>query len=420
MQKSPSSSRQQVAVLGAGVIGICNAISLQRDGFQVALIDNQGISEGCSKGNAGHFATEQVFPLAQASLLPQLPKMLLDPKGALRINPRYLVKALPWFIRFVANMRSSVFNHNKNALKQLNERAIDAWQALTDIANCNDLFHLHGSLLTFEAHSYQQALDTQKHYQNEGVQVDLLDRQALDSLQPGLHSDIAYALYFTDVGHTCSPHKLNLALFDYAKSIGVEFVQASITQISHNQDTVELASAQQNYEFNKLIVCTGAHSKVFCNQLGYKVPLDTERGYHYMVNTNLMPKMPVVSFEKKFILTPMQEGLRFAGTVEFAGLKRKPNYARADMLKELGQSIWPQITDDVDESQKKWMGFRPTLPDSLPVIGQAPNHPNIYFNFGHQHLGLTLAAISARLISDTLLGKEPLVALAPYDIARFN
>ena len=133
-----------------------------------------------------------------------------------------------------------------------------------------------------------------------------------------------------------------------------------------------------------------------------------------------MPTMPVVSFEKKFILTPMNEGLRFAGTVEFAGLKQAPHYPRADRLKQLGMSIWPDIRDDKSEAEKRWMGFRPTLPDSLPVIGRAPRHDRVFFNFGHQHLGLTQAAISAELLADELLGTKPAVNLTPYSIARFN
>lgn len=135
-----------------------------------------------------------------------------------------------------------------------------------------------------------------------------------------------------------------------------------------------------------------------------------------------MPRMPVVSFEKKFILTPMEEGLRLAGTVEFAGLNAKPNYQRANMLLSLGKSIWPTLQDDKKEDEKRWMGFRPTLPDSLPVIGQAPNHQRVFFNFGHQHLGLTLAAISAQLITANMAHSElaQQINLSPYSIKRFN
>ena len=403
MKNAQTKLNSTVAVIGAGVVGISTAIRLQQQGMQVTLIDANGVSEGCSKGNAGHFATEQVFPLAQASLLPQLPKMMLDPKGALRISPSYLFKAIPWFVRFLLNMRTSIYTKNKHALRLLNESAISAWQKLVRETNSEALFHLNGSLLTFESLSKKNALATKAHYENEGVNVSLLERDELDALQPGLHKNIDHALYFEDVGHTCSPYKLSQSLYKFATQIGVDFIKSNVGNINADQDRINVICCKGELTFDKVVICMGAHSKKVCNHLGYKVPLDTERGYHYMVNSNTMPKMPVVSFEKKFILTPMQEGLRFAGTVEFAGLENAPTYSRADMLKQLGESIWPHFEDNYNETDKKWMGFRPTLPDSLPVIGQAPNHHNVYFNFGHQHLGLTLAAFTAELISDVFI-----------------
>ncbi len=415
-----SNQTPHIVVLGAGVVGLCTAIQLQLQGATVTLVDKDGVGEGCSKGNAGHFATEQVFPLAQASLLPQLPGMLLDPKGALRISPTYLFRAIPWFLRFMANMRGRVFKRNTASLRALNEGAMDAWQRLLGRSQNQHLLHCKGSLLTFESDSREAAKTTQAMYQSEGVGVELLERQALDALQPGLHANITHALHFTQVGHTSSPYQLSQSLFLYAKSLGVKLLQAEITQIKHAKGKLTLSTDSSVLNTDKLVVCTGAFSKTLCNQLGYQVPLDTERGYHYMVSSERMPTMPVVSFEKKFILTPMSEGLRLAGTVEFAGIKQAPNYQRADMLKQLGESIWPDIQDDKPEDEKRWMGFRPTLPDSLPVMGKAPRHDNLFFNFGHQHLGLTLAAVSAELVAAEVMGEKPAVNMTPYSIARFN
>ncbi|MCL2912376.1 FAD-binding oxidoreductase [Shewanella corallii] len=415
-----SNQTPHIVVLGAGVVGLCTAIQLQLRGATVTLVDKDGVGEGCSKGNAGHFATEQVFPLAQASLLPQLPGMLLDPKGALRISPTYLLRAIRWFLQFMANMRRRVFKRNTASLRALNEGAMDAWQRLLDKSQSQHLLHCKGSLLTFESDSREAAKATQAMYHSEGVGVELLERQALDALQPGLHPNITHALHFTQVGHTSSPYQLSQSLFLYAKSLGVKLLQAEISQIKHAKGKLTLSTDSSVLNTDKLVVCTGAFSKTLCNQLGYQVPLDTERGYHYMVSSERMPTMPVVSFEKKFILTPMSEGLRLAGTVEFAGIKQAPNYQRADMLKQLGESIWPDIQDDKPEDEKRWMGFRPTLPDSLPVMGKAPRHDNLFFNFGHQHLGLTLAAVSAELVAAEVMGEKPAVNMTSYSIARFN
>ncbi|MCF1431842.1 MAG: FAD-binding oxidoreductase [Shewanella sp.] len=352
--------------------------------------------------------------------MPQLPGMLLNPKGALRISPSYLPKSIPWFMRFVANMRPAVFKRNTVSLRALNEGALEAWERLLAQADCQALLHRRGSLLTFESSSREAVRATQTMYQSEGVELVLLEREALDELQPGLHPNITHALHFTRGGHTSSPYQLSQALYQYASALGVVFVQAQIEGIRQQGEQLQLLTAGQPLSADRLVICTGVFSKSLCRDLGYRVPLDTERGYHYMVSSRNMPAMPVVSFEKKFILTPMSEGLRFAGTVEFAGLKQAPNYQRADMLKQLGESIWPDIRDDKSEAEKRWIGFRPTLPDSLPIIGKAPRHHRVFFNFGHQHLGLTLAAISAELLADELLGTKPAVNLTPYSIARFN
>lgn len=417
-----SSPTQTVAVIGAGIVGLCSAIELRQAGFQVCLFDKNGIGESCSKGNAGHFATEQVFPLAEASLLPQMPKLLLDPMGPLRISPRYLMRALPWFVRFMWNMRKSRFNKNKQALKALNQAALPAWQSLLSKTAGNDFIKFNGSLLTFESRDQSAARAQQTKYQAEGVSVKLLSRAELDELQPHLSPSITHALYFDKVAHTISPYQLSQHLYQFAKSIGVKFIAENISAITANKTHVSLCTQSNSYEFSHSLLCAGAFSKTLCQQLGYKVPLDTERGYHYMVSSKIMPRMPVVSFEKKFILTPMEEGLRLAGTVEFAGLNAKPNYQRANMLLSLGKSIWPTLQDDKKEDEKRWMGFRPTLPDSLPVIGQAPNHQRVFFNFGHQHLGLTLAAISAQLITANMAHSElaQQINLSPYSIKRFN
>ncbi|MGI2259976.1 NAD(P)/FAD-dependent oxidoreductase [Shewanella sp. GXUN23E] len=416
---SHSASRHCI-VVGAGVIGLCTAIALQRQGVQVTLVDRLGIGEGCSKGNAGHFATEQVFPLAQASLLPQLPRMLLDPLGALRISPGYMFRAIPWFMRFLANMRPAVFKRNTASLRALNEGALAAWERLVSQSNCRELLIRHGSLLTFESPSLSTARAIQAMYQSQEVEVELLERDALDALQPGLHGNITHALHFTQVGHTSSPYQLSQALYRHACELGVTFMQAEVIRIDAHNEKVQLVTDLGLLTADSLVVCTGAFSKSLCQGLGYQVPLDTERGYHYMVSSEHMPLMPITSYEKKFILTPMSDGLRLAGTVEFAGLAQAPNYVRADRLRQLGESIWPELRDDKHDADKRWMGFRPTLPDSLPVIGKAPGHDRVFFNFGHQHLGLTLAAFSAELLADELLGNTPAVSLRPYSIARFN
>lgn len=418
IMKSDNSNSETVAVIGAGIIGVTAAYRLQQAGFQVTLFDKEGIAEGCSKGNAGHFATEQVFPLAQKSLLPQVPKMLLDPLGPFSIAPRYFHKTIPWFLKFMNNMRSKLFNENKEALKSINEIAMASWDSLIAETSLQSLFHKQGSLLTFESISSKSAIKVQQEYQAEGISVELLNKTQLNKLEPGISENVTWALLFTDVAHTCCPETLTKEIYLKAKNIGVEFKQCEISKIESDNVLVTITSKGQVYKTDKALLATGAHSKSFCKQLGYKVPLDTERGYHYMVGAAMQPTRPIVSYERKFIMTPMRDGLRLAGTVEFAGLNKEMNTKRADALLPSGKAIWPKI-NDTKTGEYRWMGFRPSLPDSKPVVGSSPRHNNIYFSFGHQHLGLTLAATNAELIADCILGKETEIPLTPYSISRF-
>lgn len=416
--KIEHSNSETVAVIGAGIIGVTAAYRLQQAGFQVTLFDKKGIAEGCSKGNAGHFASEQVFPLAQKSLLLQVPKMLLDPLGPFSIAPSYFHKAIPWFLKFINNMRARLFNENKNALKALNEVAIGSWQDLISETQLDSFFHKKGSLLTFESESNHTALKIKQEYQTEGVAVELLNKQQLNELEPDISPTINWALFFTDVAHTCCPASLTKEIFKKAQLIGVKYIRETIEDVKSNTDTVEIVSNKQNYQTDNVLIATGAHSKLLCKQLGFEVPLDTERGYHYMVDAQTQPTRPIVSFDRKFIMTPMRDGLRLAGTVEFAGLDKPINYKRADALEPSGRAIWPNIKQH-QQGEYRWMGFRPSLPDSKPVMGKSPNHNNVFFSFGHQHLGLTLAAASAELITDCISNKKPTISLSPFKIDRF-
>lgn len=414
--------KPEVAVIGAGIIGVTTALQLQKAGYQVTLIDKLGIGEGCSKGNAGHFATEQVFPLADSSLLPKIPSMLLDPLGPFRISLPYLLKALPWFLKFITNMRPSAYEKNKLALRRLNLQALPAWKRILSELRMEHLIELKGSLLTFEQQSSEQALKVLALYQAEDISVQLLNRAQLEQLQPGLDARVHCALYFNEVGHTINPYLLTQTLYQECQRLGVIFKKTEVTEINHlkNQPIVSFIDAKSQ-SFDKLVLCTGAFSKKLCLQLGYKIPIEAERGYHLMAQAASMPKIPIASFDKKFIMTPMAEGLRLAGTVEFSGLKQPANYKRALALLPLGQAIWPAITTKLtDDNLIMWMGCRPSLPDSKPIISQSGKHQSIYFNLGHQHLGLTLAAISAQLVCELISKQKPTIELRDLYIERFK
>ncbi len=417
---------KSVAVLGAGIIGINCALELQSLGFQVTLIDKSGIGEGCSKANAGHFATEQVFPLAEVSLLWQLPKLLLSPLGPMALSPTYFPKALPWFFKFITNMLTSKRAKNSQALRSLNQHAIEYYKPLLRAAKAEQLLTCKGSLLVFESENRQDAVKVFNLYRNAGIAVKLLDRAQTLLLEPNLSSSINYSLYFTDVAHTANPFEICQVLSEQAFQLGSKLLKAEVTAISTSNNEVEISYVADGIntttKFDKVVVATGAWSEPLLNQLGYKLPIEAERGYSLDLSDANLTR-PIASAERKFIMTPMSHGLRLAGTVEFAGLSTPANMKRANTLYENAKHLLNDIPKFCHESAKedqRWMGCRPSLPDSLPVLGQAPDHACVYFALGHQHLGLTLGAITGKLIGQVITAQKTDIDITPFSITRFN
>ncbi len=411
-----------IAVIGAGIVGINCAVELQSLGYQVTLLDKNGIGEGCSKGNAGHFATEQVFPLAEASLLWQLPKMLLDPLGPVALSPSYFPRALPWFCRFIGNMSNSKRAKNTAALKALNENAIAYYKPLLKAADAEYLLTEHGSLLVFEQTPLNKISQIQQHYLSQGVAVELLDRAQALALEPELNVNIQHALFFTEVAHTIDPLELSKKLASYAFALGCQYQQFDVEHIKHHNDGVELTNKESSLRFDHVVIATGAWSEQLLNSLGYRLPIEGERGYSLDLSEQTIGTLsrPVASAERRFIITPMSHGLRLAGTVEFAGLKQKANMKRATMLHKNASYILSSLPKLDANEQQGWLGFRPSLPDSLPVIGKAPKHRHITLALGHQHLGLTLGAITGKLIGQIITNQATDINIAPFCLSRFN
>ncbi|WP_163833867.1 NAD(P)/FAD-dependent oxidoreductase [Spartinivicinus ruber] len=419
-----------VAVVGAGIVGICCACLLKQEGLNVLLLDRLPPVEGASKGNAGHFATEQVIPLASPHILTKIPAMLLNPLGPVAIQWTYLPQILPWLLRFIWQSRMDTFKQNMLALQALNEQALMAYQPLLKAAGVEYLVSINGSMVVFESQAAFTA--SQAQYQlmaDHGVTVNYLTAEEIRELEPQLSQQLTAGVLFPNTGHTINPYRLAMCLYDFYRQIGGHFQCADVVALYKEADGCVIktqANACQtdsaspyhmsHYKVPRLVLTTGAWSKQWVQQLtGIKVPLDTERGYHLMVpEAANMLKMAVSSGERKFIMTPMEEGLRLAGTVEFAGLKRPANMKRADILFHHAKALLPTLPEQQGE---RWMGFRPSLPDSLPVIDQ---QGPVYFAFGHQHLGLTQAAITGQLIKEMIKGVKPSLELNPYRINRFS
>mgnify|MGYP003865192979 CR=1 FL=1 len=420
--RTGSANKAATVVIGAGVIGLVTACRLQQQGQQVLLLDAHGVGAGCSFGNAGHLATEQVFPLADAALLPKLPGFLLDPLGPLAIRPGYFWRALPFFYHFLRQMFKAPRQANTAALKVLLNDAIPAWQRLATDANCSDLLRYQGSLLVFEHSSLEEVEQVAQSYRAQGVALEILTQQQLQQHYPGLSGSIQSAILFTEVGHTLSPSLLNQRLYAWFLTMGGRFEQQKVLAIESSEaSSLQLTLTTKQISANTVVLCTGAYSNELLKPLGYRLPLEAERGYHLMTSPPSMPAIPVASFDRKMIMTPMQHGLRLAGTVEFAGLNASDNWQRARLLRRHGEALWPELAGSMSQvgPEACWSGLRPTLADSLPVISQS-QLPGLWLHFGHQHLGLTLAAVSTELLLQSMQGDAAAIhKTLPYRVSRF-
>ncbi|MCX7081006.1 MAG: FAD-dependent oxidoreductase [Pseudomonas sp.] len=388
-----------IAVVGAGIIGVACALRLARLGLRVVVIDQQDPGRGASFGNAGHLATEQVFPIADLSILKRLPAMLMDPMGPLRLDWKYMPRALPWFTRLLLNLRPAAFQRTVAGIRALNESSLGAWQRLLKSIERTDLLKEDGSLLVFERPDSKQAIEAlQARMRQQQVPVDFWQAKAVRETAPQLSDQIQGGLFFPRTGHFLDPYRVVGELVHAAKASGVQILKQQVQGGHLHERGVSLITDQGRLSARQVLLACGAHSaKLTAALTGKKVPLETERGYHLML-PHEHERLPfaVTSLERKFIMTPMTDGLRLAGTVEFAGLDRPPTMERAWQLHRLSKGLFKR--DLNADAATPWMGFRPSLPDSLPIIDRVCDG-KVLLAFGHQHLGLTQAAVTAELIA---------------------
>ncbi len=402
-------------VMGAGTVGVCCALYLQRDGHQVTLVDRQEPGAGCSYGNGGIIQIGACVPVATPGVLSRVPKMLLDPQGPLIIRWRHLPWILHYLVRFVLAARPGRVEAISLALAGLLAQAKDAYAPLIKSANAEDLIRHNGELYIYRTKASFRAGKTGHDLRRErGVRVDDLSTDELRQLVPDLSPEFKYASYLPDCVSTTDPFDFTKALAeDFARNGGT-VLHETVTDIEIGSDGPEtLVTDNGRHTVNTLVLAAGAWSKPWAAKLGNRVLLDTERGYHVMIpDPGIDLRVPMVSGDYRFGLIPMTGGLRLAGTAELAGLKAPPYYERADMLVPLAKRLFPGMNETAGE---RWMGHRPSTPDSLPVLGRSPRFRNAYFAFGHGHLGLTMGGITGQLIADLVADR-----IGDEDVAAFR
>jgi len=406
-------------VIGAGIIGASCAWHLQRKGRQVTLIDPELPGDSCSSGNASCIATSGVIPLSVPGIIRKVPGWLMDPLGPVTIRPGHLPSLVPWLWKFwrVCNMQKVQEIAGAQAL--LMHTVLADWDEMLAAAGASQLKQSPGAI-----HLY----DTEKEYQDDRWQFDLskrlgfehhrLSSTELKSMVPELKLEKGVALMAPDWHHLVDPARVTARIAEDCFSNGGNWVQDRVTEIvtsgSHISVKTESGGA---VEADQVLVAAGAWSNAMAEQLDYKLPLIAERGYHSQIGKPAIElRHPVMSLTRHFVMTPLEGGLRVAGTAEFAALDAKPDYRRAKVLLELaGHYLDGLKTDDVTE----WMGQRPAMPDSLPVISVSPRHSNVFYAFGHGHYGITQGPTTGRIIADMMTGSRPDVDISAYRFDRF-
>ncbi|MBH8581886.1 NAD(P)/FAD-dependent oxidoreductase [Bisbaumannia pacifica] len=411
----------RIAVIGAGVVGMTTALALQRQGHVVSVLDPRGPGEGASYGNAGFLATELIDPLSTPATLRKAPRLWLDPHGALALPARYLPRLAPWLMRFIAAARPARVAKGRQALAALNGASVDAWRrCLADIGAEEELLD-SGYLLVWESPEGREAAKAQRaHLERWGHAVEWLEGEALRAREPGLSGALSHGLYFPGAHQVRDPYALVRRLAAAFEARGGVIRQASVERIEPRDGGGRLHTDQGQLDVAQAVVAAGAWSHRLAAGLGLSIPLETERGYHLTLpGRGQALRQPVGSAERRFVMTPMSCGLRVVGFTELGGLVLPPLRRRYASLRCHAGALLADKTG-LDHSAEEWMGFRPTLPDSLPVIDTHPDYPAVHFAFGHQHLGLTQAAITAELLAARMAGETPSLDLAPYRVTRFR
>lgn len=412
-------SRGRAVVIGAGIVGLCTGAYLQRDGWQVTLLDPDGPGESCSFGNACMRSDGAGLPVAMPGIFWKVPKMLMDPDGPLAVRWSYLPRLAPWLIRFVASSRRDRVEKMVAEFATLMARARPSYETLIEAADAGGLIRDSGSIEVFES---KEAFDSARWglelRQRNGAPLEPIGPEQIRQIEPALAPIFAGGIHRTDADRVTNPLRLSQAIADLIRREGGEIQRAAARAIRRAQGgggTVVTEAGEVAADL--IVVAAGAWSKKLAADAGARVPLDTERGYHVLLpNPGVDVRIPVKSNEGGFYLTPMELGLRIAGTDELAGVDAPPNYRRIDPMLRRAKRMVPDLNA---EGGVPWMGRRPSLPDSKPVISPVRGAPGIYLAFGHGHYGLTLAAVTGKAIADMAANRPTEMDMAPFSAERF-
>ena len=406
-------------VIGAGIIGTAIAHDLQRRGRQVVLLDRDTPGRGASFGNMASIAVTEFMPASRPSVWKQIPGWMLDPEGPVRVRPSYMPRLVPWFLRFIAASRPSKLRALEAQGAALCARALDDTLALLRETGLQDQISDEGCLSLYaDEAEFKADRDHIEILERFGFPHEVIGRQAIRALEPELSNKIGMAVLFPQNRSVKDPYKLVLALAERFVALGGRIEQGEVVGFTRSDAMREVVLKDgRRLPADEVVICAGAFSSKLAKDLGEPIPLETERGYHTQIMApGIRMKHSIIWPARAFMVTPTAGGIRVGGTVEMAGLDAAPDYRRSKVTVKRAREALPNLRC---EELTEWMGHRPALPDTVPILSASARTKGLFYATGHGHLGLTYAATTARLMGELITGAKPSVDLHPYRVNRF-
>ena len=407
-----------VGIIGAGIQGVCIGLQLIKKGIPATIFDKNDPGSMSSYGNAGHFSPYAIVQLNRPDVIYDIPKMLLSSYGPLALKWNYIPKMLPWIFKYLQSSTKKSMMHTTKYMHQILDLSLSAYDEILSEIDTTNLVDRKGIIYIWTNKNLKSREMEIKIRRDLGVKQKLLTKKEVLELEPNLNPVFDAGVIYDYAYHARDPKEITKKLFDLFIKLGGKFKKKEVINVEQTKyNETQVRTSSDKFNFEKIVLACGAFSKKLTDQLGEKIPLDTERGYHvhYKKMDHLLTR-PVIFLDRGFGMTPMNQGLRAVGTVELGGFNNPISKKRIDYIDKCAKELLPQL----GEYQDEWLGFRPTLPDFLPVIGPSLKNKNIIYAFGHHHLGWTLGAITGKIVSGIVNEEKTNLDLSPYSSSRFN
>tara|TARA_A100001011_G_scaffold392168_1_gene479151 strand:- start:2398 stop:3642 length:1245 start_codon:yes stop_codon:yes gene_type:complete len=406
-----------VGIVGAGIQGVCIGLQLLKRKIPATIFDRNDPGTMASYGNAGHFSPYAVLQLNRPDILYDVPKMLFSSYGPLALRWSYIPKMLPWIFRYLKNCNKKSMLHTAKYMDQILNQSMEAYEEIFQEIDTTNLIEQKGIIYVWTNKNLKSRNLEIKTRNDLGIRQKILNVKEILDLEPNIKPVFTGGCYYDYAYHARDPHGILKKIFELFLKRGGKFLRENVVSLKQlNEKETLIKTDKKDYKFEKSVIACGAFSKKLTDQLGENIPLDTERGYHvHFKGMENLIKRPIIFLDRGFGMTPMNQGLRAVGTVELGGLNNSISKKRIQYIVNCAKELLPQLKTHQDE----WLGFRPTLPDFLPVIGPSKKNKNIIYAFGHHHLGWTLGAVTGKIVAGLLANEKTNLDLSPYKSSRF-